>query len=858
MLTSVLARRPISCSSLNTIRSRSCHHKYSSSTCAFFPSVLAAFVLAASSPAQTPTQTADPATNQTNPPAVDTSVQSTAQNGPEQNLPAPFPPKTLPQREWLVQAPVQEREGSLIHLRGHPAILEDYSMLLRADEIDLNRETHDIEARGNVYYHNFEKNEELWCDHMEYNSETVRGKFYKVRGETHPRIASHPGMLTTTAPFHFEGQWAERIGAKYIVYNGWVTNCTLPDPWWKFKGKRFEVYPDDHAVTHHAMFWFRRFPLFYTPYFYHSLGKVPRNSGFLTPNLGHQTKRGILFGAGYYWAINRSYDLSYRFQDFTERGYTHTTEFRGKPIPGTDYEIVFYGVQDRGVPGSEPPAKFGGVSVFASGKSDLGNGWTAHGYGNFISSFRFTQEWAESFNEAINSEIHAIAFVNKDWSYYTFNVVGSRVANYQTSEVNVAQPTDANPNPNPIYDTNAVVIRKLPEAQLSSTERPLFGNLPLWLSFESSAGLMFRSEPFFDLINPAAPQIPGNTLLYKFQTSAFTDRLHLAPHLTSSFRLGDFHLVPTLSFYETLYSESQTAYQNYYRALGSNIVAGAREFSLQLIFPTFYRVFDKKTIFGDKLKHVIEPRVTYRYVNGIGSDFNRFIRFDETDLLANTNELALSLVNRLYAKRGEQVQEVFTWELMQKRYFDPTFGGALIPGQRNVFDATADVTAYAFLVGPRSTSPINSNLRFNPIGGLSVLWQADYDPRLHGITNSTLSLAYRWQKYFVSGGNNEVHNNPAYTPPLAPSNNQFNFRLGYGNFTSRGFNAAFDALYDYRVSRFLSQTIQVTYNTNCCGLSVEYRRYNIGVRDDTMQLFSFTIANVASPFGTLRKQDRLF
>jgi len=776
----------------------------------------------------------------------------------EQTLPAPFPPQTLPQHEWLVRTTgpdaYQEHFGQVLRLRGHPAELEDYSMLLRADEIDFNRDTGELEARGNVYYHNFDKNEQLWCDRMEYNTEEVRGKFYNVRGETHPRINAHPGMLTTTAPFHFEGQWAERIGEKYIVYNGWVTNCTLPDPWWKFKGKRFDVYPDDHAVTHNAIFWLRRMPLFYTPFYYHALGKTPRHSGFLTPNLGHQSQRGFLFGLGYFWAINRSYDLSYRFQEFTARGETHYVEARGKPIAGTEYDIVFNAAQDRGVPGSNPPAKYSGFSIFASGKSDLGDGWTVHGYGNYISSFRFNLEWTESFNEAIGSEIHATAFLNKDWSNFTFNVVGSRVANYQTSEVNVAQPTTANPNPNPIYDNNDVVIRKLPEAELSNTDTPLFDGLPIWWSFDSSAGLMFRSEPFYNLVNPTAPQVPGNTLVDKFQTSAFTDRLHLAPHISGVLHLGDFHLVPTFGLYETFYSETQAPNGQYERAVSTPLLAGAREFTLDLIFPEFYRVFNKRTVFGDKLKHVIEPRATYRYVNGIGGDFNRLIRFDETDLLANTNELALSLINRIYAKRGESVQEIFTWQLMQKRYFDPTFGGALLTGQRNVFEETSDVTAYAFLVGPRSTSPIDSNLRFNPIAGLTMIWQSDYDPRLHGITNSTLSLGYRWQKYFFSGGNNSVHNNTI----LAPYANQFSFTAGVGNFTTRGLNAAFSALYDYRVSRFLSETFQVTYNTNCCGLSIEYRRYNIGLRDDTMQLFSFTIANVASPFGTLRKQDRIF
>ena len=87
----------------------------------------------------------------------------------------------------------------------------------------------------------------------------------------------------------------------------------------------------------------------------------------------------------------------------------------------------------------------------------------------------------------------------------------------------------------------------------------------------------------------------------------------------------------------------------------------------------------------------------------------------KTICATNTNELLLSVANRIYAKRGNTVEEIFTWELSQKRYFDPTFGGALIPGQRNVIGPSADLTAYAFLVGPRSTSPVVSVLRMSPV-----------------------------------------------------------------------------------------------------------------------------------------------
>src|SRR5581483_5671772 len=262
------------------------------------------------------------------------------------------------------------------------------------------------------------------------------------------------------------------------------------------------------------------------------------------------------------------------------------------------------------------------------------------------------------------------------------------------------------------YETNAVIIRKMPEAELSGRERRIWNHVPVWYSFESAAGLLYRTEPLFD---------QNNTLVERFQTGQFMNRVNFAPHVMSAFHFGDFHLVPRFGIQETYYSESQALNpsasqileQPVYHVIGTNLVRSAHDFSLDLIFPSLARVFQKKTVFGDKLKHVIEPRATYRYVSGIGSDFNRFIRFDETDLLSNTSELELSLTNRVYARRGNAVAEIFTWQLWQKRFFDPTFGGALVPGQRNIFLSTEDLSPYSFLVGPRSSSPVVSVLRMN-------------------------------------------------------------------------------------------------------------------------------------------------
>ena len=90
-------------------------------------------------------------------------------------------------------------------------------------------------------------------------------------------------------------------------------------------------------------------------------------------------------------------------------------------------------------------------------------------------------------------------------------------------------------------------------------------------------------------------------------------------------------------------------------------------------------------------------------------NFDRIIRFDKTDLLSDTNQLEISLTNRFYVKRkDDRVEEVLSWQLTQVRYFDPTFGGAVVQGQRNVVEAVTELTAYTFLDGPRNYSPVIS------------------------------------------------------------------------------------------------------------------------------------------------------
>jgi LPS-assembly protein len=718
--------------------------------------------------------------------------------------------------EYDITSDFQESVGGVYHLHGN-VVIELFNATFKADDAEYDENTKVFKARGSVQYRNYLHDEVIYCDRAEYNMDTERGTCYRVKGYTKTKIVARPGVLTTQEPFYFEGAYAEKIEDKYLLHDGIITDCHIPHPWWTMHAKVFDIIPDDRAVTHGGIFHLKRVPVFYFPYFYHALKKEPRKSGFLPPEAGHSSLFGYFVGAGYYWAINRSYDLEYVATDYTSRGVAHHVDFRGKPGQSTDFDFIVYGVNDHGNP-SVSTVKAPGYSVTGAIRTTFSDGWIARANVDYLSSYLFRQTFAYSFTEAVYSTTNSTGFITKNFDYYTFNTDVSRNENFESSVAN-----------------DSVLIRKLPEFEFLGRDRQVAsGALPAWFSFDTSFGLYHRVQPIAE----------ANF----YETNQFTPRGDFSPTLSTAFRWKGFDLFPSFTMHETFYGQSFSH--------GAAVTAGlnrtAPEINVDLVMPSIERMFNHKSFLGEKLKHVIEPRASYKYVTGV-DNFLETLRFDQLDLLANTSEVLLGITNRLYAKKGDTVTEVLTWELYQKRFFDPTFGGAVVAGARNVTLSSLDLTGFSFLNGPRNYSPIVSILRATPRPGFTVSWEGDYDPLLHRFTNSIISAGGRYKKYFASVGHNQVKPDLVVSGPT----NQLSSQFGYGDPNRKGWNAAFSTIYDFRVGLQEFSIAQVTYNTDCCGFSVEYRRFNFGARDDTSYRFAFSIANIGT-FGNLKKQERLF
>jgi LPS-assembly protein len=206
-----------------------------------------------------------------------------------------------------------------------------------------------------------------------------------------------------------------------------------------------------------------------------------------------------------------------------------------------------------------------------------------------------------------------------------------------------------------------------------------------------------------------------------------------------------------------------------------------------------------------------------------------------------------------------QTREWASWQIAQKYFFNSDFGGAVISGRRNVFDSTLDLSGISFLTANRNLSPLTSRLRFEAIDNLRIEWDLDYDPKAGRMGADNVFAGYSWGNTTVGVGHallNAIDESKGSASTI--KSQQLQPFLTIGKPTAGGFNLAINGGYDFVLGTVQYAGVQATYNWNCCGLTMGYRRFELGsVRDETQYLYSFTIANFGS-VGDVRRTNSVF
>jgi LPS-assembly protein len=722
---------------------------------------------------------------------------------------------------------------------------------LQADHVEYNEKTSESLARGHVRFDY--NNEHLEAEEARYNVSTGHGTFTNVRGTVKIERRANPLVLISQNPLYFRAPEVERFpGDIYLVRRGWITICDPQHPTWQFYAPHARIRLDKSVALVNANFRLFRVPLVWLPYATAPAGEKIRQTGVLLPVVSQSNSKGFILGDAIYLAPKPWVDATLGAELLTKRGSAERAEFRARPFENTSIKYTYFGVIDRGLrlPGPNDTTlieKQGGHQQQLEVQSLLPEGWRFVADINELTSLTFRLAFADTFGDAITSEVRSATFLTNNFHGFSVNVAD--LADKTFLSIPITSATTG-------LTTSAVSVslRDAPEVRFGSVEQAPWHNLPFYFSFDAFAGALHRQD---------------DTPL---DTPAFVSRIEFAPKVTIPLNFGAWLGITTSAAFRTTYYGD--SYNSTGQLGGQSITRNTGELTVELRPPTLERFFDRSPLNKDKphkrYKHTIEPTITYRYVTGV-NNFADFIRFDSDATLTDTDEVEYGVTQRLFAKTGDdQPQELLSWSIFQKHYFDPTFGGAIANGQRNVFEAFNSVSPFAFAFGPRNWSPIVSDFKITP-GGLYDLEQIlQYEPQIQRlVTVGTLLKIKPYREFFATIAHFRLNDNPVegdlplspppgFVPFEQPLSNQVRALLGYGNLTRKGFNFTTGVSYDFTNHALQSQLVQVSYNGSCCGLALEYRRINLGqVRTENRFSATFIIANIGS-FGNLRRPDKIF
>jgi LPS-assembly protein len=749
-------------------------------------------------------------------------AQKSAQKSKQAPVKPLIPLKPLTEGgEATLEADQQRASGKIYYADGN-VDLRYQNARLRADHLEYDSESQVVTARGHVQLDY--QTQHVEADDARYELRTSRGTFHHARGTFALQRRPSPTLLISPNPLYFDAEEAERLDENtYHVRKAWLTVCDPGHPTWKFYAGSATVRLQKSVHIENGNFRVFSVPVLYLPYSTLPAEKR-RDSGFMVPDIGDTSQKGFVLGDSLYWAPLDWLDTTLGASYFSSRGWSQKGEFRMRPWENARFEASYFGVIDRGLEQQNaPPIKQGGHEAKLLFTALLPDGWRAVADLDQLTSLTFRLAWSETFREAVNSEVRNTAFLTNNFDGFSVDLAALSYRNYLS----------ATPQ-------TSIALRTAPEARISSVDQAFFPRLPFYFSFEAFTGAEHRGED----VTP-------------FSTPGFVERSEIAPSVTIPLHWADWlSITPSFTFRSTYYG-GQLRNDAF---LAQGLFRDTEELSVDVRLPVFERVWDE----GDsKWKHVIEPEVTYNYVNGV-NDFGQFIRFDEDETLTDTNEIEYGITQRLFRRKGSGgTEELITWSLAQKYFFDPTFGGALVRGQSNVFQTLEALTPFAFADVPRNFSPIMSDLKIAPGKRYDTEFIVNYDPQRNRLTAiGTLLKLKPYKESFVTLAHFSTLNLPVNPSPI-PLNfqqrsNQLRTLFGYGDQNRRGWNLMLGASYDFTQQAFQNQIVEASYNGSCCGIGFEYRRFSFGtIRNENQYSVVFRIANLGSA-GNLRKQEKIF
>lgn len=554
-------------------------------------------------------------------PAAGAAAQTTApprqeEEPPEVRSPVPLPVPDLEETEddrivFSYPVPAESGGGTVTGYAGRlenpapqQAVLTDdveiryKNLVIRADRLELDIEANRARATGNVVLD--EGPRRLAAETLEYDLDNETGTLYEATGYVDP-------------DFYFRGKTVDKVAADtYVVRNGVFTSCSDEVPDWSFRVARARITVGGYARAAHTAMRIKKLPIFYIPYILWPV-KEERTSGFLIPKIGFSDHRGTEVGLAYYQTFGDSYDATLNL-DLYEKLFTgYGLEVRYRPTLGTSGTLRAYRVDEQDTESSEQRIDF------IHDSRDLPGGLRGvirvQNYSNF--DF-FARQFEREINTITRRNIYSSAYLTGSWGAHSLNLLVDQRESFRGNDQDTGEEL-------------TTTQLQLPELEYRLRTRQI-GRSPFYFDLRSASHVID--------IDPARGDV------FQYQRSDWT------PELSFPFSSLPW-LSMTASIRErfTWYSDSLDPEDNS-QLSGESLSRSVPSGGLEIVGPSFSRIYDQEAGSFSRFKHVVEPQITYTYTGEFDEEEQDLIpRFDEIDRLGTTtNVVRVAVVNRLLAK----------------------------------------------------------------------------------------------------------------------------------------------------------------------------------------------------------------
>jgi LPS-assembly protein len=560
---------------------------------------------------------------------------------------------------------------------GNVEITRGASRLI-ADRVEINRDTGDAIAQGSVVFYDGEN--QLTGQRIDYNLKTGTGVVYQADARAAPY-------------YRITGESMERLGESvYRVRRGSFTTCEDDPPPWSFRFGTATADLEDFVWGTNASFWVKNVPLIpFFPFFAAAIRRE-RQTGFLFPKIGTNSRKGLSAEVPFYWAISDSQDLTVAPLLYSERGagltadyrYLLSEDHRGRARGFLLHESEFHD-DTRGVAAIAHDWRMGRGFRFTADINAVTDDEVFHDYGDHI-------------QQRSAQRVESNVFLTKSWE--SWNLVGNLFW-YQD-----------------LTESRPVELQRLPDINLIGVRQPVPG-LP---------GVLYETEASY--VN------------FVRDVGSDGSRLDLHPRLSRPFSPGGlFTVTPYVGGRLTAYDKSVVGLRTV-RGVDERIEVTEDEGRLRRLMEAgtdvemnISRVYPMNGRWGyETVLHSIEPRVTYGWVEGQGQH-NLPLWTENVDNIPEGSRVEYSVINRL---RGKTVTlpdtDPVRWEMLR----------LTLAHSYDLSDGTGSIVRGDLIVQPTERLRFRSDSLYSVERGGMELVTTDVSV---ATTPATVSIGHRYSDF---------------------------------------------------------------------------------------------------------------